>query len=204
MLDWLRRASTALKIKWLYRGIPTYSLSKAFRERIGVKEPDYIYGELAVKDFLAALSKLDLSNHYTLIDLGCGDAKLLLAAILHFKSINGIGYEMAPELVQAAKLIRARCQSQTDLNRGSLEIHERNFLTLSKLEASVIYLNASALTVSSWDRVQSLVCQSPGVQYILSVARRFEHGRYCLIGECSVRTSWGRATLYIYQKQEFR
>lgn len=50
----------------------------------------------------AALNLLDLKKGQTLLELGCGDGRVLRAAAK--RGINGVGYELNPVLVLAAKI----------------------------------------------------------------------------------------------------
>lgn len=53
-----------------------------------------------------ALNLLDLKTGQTLLDLGCGDGRILLAAAK--RRIRGVGYELNPILFLVAKIITWR------------------------------------------------------------------------------------------------
>src|SRR4030042_5583083 len=69
----------------------------------------------------------------TVCDLGCGDGRILIAAVKHFGAKRATGYEIKIEL---CNLSRQEVQNQ-DLQQR-ITIHQENLLTADVSEASVI------------------------------------------------------------------
>ncbi|MEM6686773.1 MAG: class I SAM-dependent methyltransferase [Bacteroidota bacterium] len=87
------------------------------------------------------LTLLALKDGETLIDLGCGDARVLIAAC-KVADVRCIGYELRPEALIAAK---KNVQAAGLSNR--IEIIEESFYNadLSKADALVLYLTRFSL-----------------------------------------------------------
>jgi len=82
---------------------------------------------------LASVSQKD-----TVCDLGCGDGRVLIAAVKHFGAKRAIGYEINTEMCD---LSRQEIQHK-DLKQ-QIEIHQKNLLTADVSEASVITIYLS-------------------------------------------------------------
>ncbi|WP_420571977.1 SAM-dependent methyltransferase [Kordia sp.] len=87
------------------------------------------------------LRLLNLKDGETLIDLGCGDARNLIAAT-KLADVNCIGYEILPEALKAAK---NNIQKAAITNR--INIIEESFLKadVSKADALILYLTRDSL-----------------------------------------------------------
>ena len=77
----------------------------------------------------------------TVCDLGCGDGRILIAAVKHFGAKRATGYEIKIEL---CNLSRQEVQNQ-DLQQR-ITIHQENLLTADVSEASVITIYLSTRT----------------------------------------------------------
>ena len=77
----------------------------------------------------------------TVCDLGCGDGRILIAAVKHFGAKRAIGYEIKIEL---CNLSRQEIRNQ-DLQQR-IEIHEEDLLIADVSEASVITIYLSTKT----------------------------------------------------------
>jgi len=64
-----------------------------------------------------ALDLLDLKPGQTLIELGCGDGRVLLAAAK--RGITGVGYELNPILILVAKLVTWRHRKLVTVKLGN-------------------------------------------------------------------------------------
>lgn len=87
------------------------------------------------------LALLDLQDGDTLIDLGCGDARNLIAAT-KLATINCFGYELLPKALEAASE-NIQKENLTD----QIEIREKDFLDadVSKADALILYLTRFSL-----------------------------------------------------------
>lgn len=102
-------------IKTAYKNISSYSISKQYRISYEPTNPDLIYGELVVKDFLYLCALIPKNLNCKIYDLGCGDARLLLAAVLLFKGLKAVGIEKISSLQEAASSIILSKQSSLSI-----------------------------------------------------------------------------------------
>jgi ribosomal protein L11 methylase PrmA len=77
------------------------------------------------------LDEIDLKQGETFIDLGCGDARMLIQAEKKAK-INAIGYEIAP-------LIFLLALFKKFINRSKVKIYFRNFFNENLKKADIIF-----------------------------------------------------------------
>lgn len=215
MLSKTRGVITQLKTIWLhpfkhwrlkrilkqqYKNIESYHLSKQFREKLDKDNPDYIYGELDIADFIYLLA-LVIKPHMTLIDLGCGDGKLCHAAALRFKHISIQGIEKVPELVKAAQSIQAKLKSRIDKQDNQLVFSQDDICEADLTPCDLIYMNLSAFSESTWQRMEQKLVELPQACTIISVERKLT-GAYKLIYQGRHHASWGPALVYIYTKTQ--
>ncbi|MGH1384955.1 SAM-dependent methyltransferase [Kordia sp.] len=87
------------------------------------------------------LTLLDLQDGETLIDLGCGDARNLIAAT-KLADIRCIGYEILPKALEASKK-----NIETSGLIDCIEIKEESFLNadVSEVDALILYLTRFSL-----------------------------------------------------------
>lgn len=78
-----------------------------------------------------ALALLDLKKDETLLELGCGDGRVLLAAAK--QGLRGVGYELNPLLFVVAKIVTWRYRNQ-------IRIHFGNYWHLSWPACEGIYV----------------------------------------------------------------
>lgn len=81
----------------------------------------------------------DLKGTETIYDLGCGDARILLAAKKHAPGIRAIGYELPLGIYLLAK-IKVWLARRSLGKSGSIEIRMRDFLKADLRDANVIFL----------------------------------------------------------------
>ena len=80
---------------------------------------------------LKALQLLDLQKGQTLLELGCGDGRVLLAAAK--QDLHGVGYELNPILYVIAKIVTWRYRKQ-------ITVHFGNYWQASWPQADGIYV----------------------------------------------------------------
>ncbi len=180
-------------LKKTYSKTPTYSLSKQYRAEQEPENPDLIYGELSVYSFLYLLvlvskNKSKLNKTY---DLGCGDAKLMLAAALYFENMQAVGVEKVPALVEPI------------LESGlpeNLQIIQNSFLEIDFFDADLIYINGAVFQESTWlECCEKFELLNTGC-YVISVVREIKSPNFILIYSALHSASWGKALVHIYRK----
>jgi len=188
------KVSSILKyLNKIYKEIPSYSISKQYRMSQEPHNPDLIYGELSVYSFLYLLVWISKNKNTLnkLYDLGCGNAKLVLAAALYFKEIQAIGIEIIADLITPIL--------ETGLPEN-LQIFENNFLDVDFSDGDIIYVNGAVLKESTWiqccEKFELLNTNS----HVISVVRKITSPSFVLIYSAIHSASWGNTWVYIYQK----
>jgi SAM-dependent methyltransferase len=187
-------------VKKAYKHTPTYSLSKQYREEHEPSNPDLIYGELSIYAFLYLLALILKKDQAKIYDLGCGDARLLLAAVLFFKNIHAVGIEIIPEIKNAASNIALSLQSKIHKNKSNLSIIENDFLKVDFSDAEIVYVNGVALVTSTWGEVNEKFKALNKHVYVISVERKLDEQVFELIYAQVHHASWGKARVYIFRK----
>ena len=187
-------------IKKSYLTISTYSISKNYRETHEPCNSELVYGELAVYSFLYLLNLILGRKNSKIYDLGCGDGKLVLAAVLFFKNLNAIGIESVAPLQNIASDMAQKNFNEIKKNNASLTIFQDSFLTKDFSDGDIIYINSAALRKTTWDvlceRFKSLAKNS----YLISVENKINSPFFSLVYVGIHSASWGQARVYIYEK----
>lgn len=188
------------KINNLYKDTPTYSLSKQARSTQD-NNPNLVYGELSIKSFIYLLALLAKPNGCKILDIGCGDAKLLHSAALFFKHINITGIEIVPEVYQVAQDKLNQLQSEIKDNHNQVKIINEDASTYSLQNFNIVYMCLSALEDPNWQAiVKQLESLKPGSK-VISIARKINHPNFKPIYIAVHPASWGPASVYIYQRE---
>jgi hypothetical protein len=115
-------------LKKNYQSIPSYSISKQYRITQEPTNSDLIYGELSVHSFLYLLALIPKKNNALIYDLGSGDGKLLLSAVLFFKNLTAIGIEKVTDLQKIAFELSLALNANIQKNYSSLLFLHQDFL----------------------------------------------------------------------------
>lgn len=181
-----------------YQKTPTYSISKQYRDTQETPNPDLIYGELSIHSFLYLLALIPKKINGNIYDLGCGDGKLLLGAVLFFRNINAMGIEIVGTLKNVAATIALSKLRNVTLNNNTLNFIEGSFLTQDFSDASIVYINAAALKKTTWDKLEERLKKLKHNTYVISVVRKLESPLFSLVYSGMHDCSWGKAWVYIY------
>lgn len=184
-----------------YKNIPTYSISKQYRDTQETSDPDLIYGELSINSFLYLLALITKKMDIKIYDLGCGDGKLLLAAVLFFNNLNAIGIERVEALQSTASNIALRLQPNIAKNYCSLTFIKNSFLIQDFSDGDIILINGAALKNNTWDELAECFKKLKRGTYVISVVRKLEATLFSLVYFGMHHCSWGKAWVYIYQKK---
>lgn len=188
-------------LKKSYKNTPTYSISKYYRETQEPNNSDLIYGELAVHSFLYLLMLIIKSKNIKIYDLGCGDGKLLLSAVLFFKNLHAMGIEKVEPLKNIGFNIAQLRLPEIKKNHSSLSFFQDSFLTKDISDGNIIYINGAALGKASWDVLNDRFRLLAPNSYIISVEYKINNALFSLIYMGIHSASWGKARVYIYQKK---
>ncbi|MCS5709289.1 hypothetical protein CC99x_010270 [Candidatus Berkiella cookevillensis] len=183
-----------------YKNIPSYSISKQYRIEYEPTNPDLIYGELSVKDFLYLCALIPKNINCKIYDLGCGDARLLLAAVLLFKDLKAVGIEKIASLQEIASTVILPMLSKIKENNSTVTVIKDNFLHYDFSDADIVYVNAAALTDATWQALHELFEKLKVGSHIITVTRKLDTQSFSLIYTGIHQASWAKAWVYIYYK----
>jgi hypothetical protein len=187
-------------LKKNYQSIPSYSISKQYRITQEPTNSDLIYGELSVHSFLYLLALIPKKNNALIYDLGSGDGKLLLSAVLFFKNLTAIGIEKVTDLQKIAFELSLALNANIQKNYSSLLFLHQDFLNTDYFDANIIYINGAALKQTSWNQVCDSFKHLSENSYVISVERKLNLPLFMLEYTGMHNASWGKARVYIYQK----
>lgn len=187
-------------IQKAYQTTPSYSMSKHYRVAHEPTNPDLIYGELSISAFLYLCALIPKHINFKIYDLGCGDARLLLATTLYFRNLEAIGIEKIADLQIAASSIALSMQAQIAKNNSTLSVVEDNFFQRDFSDADIVYINAAAMSEETWQELHSLFEKLKVGSHIITVTRKLETQLFSLIYAGIHEASWGNARVYIYLK----
>lgn len=197
---WLKIKLILMIIKRLYAQLPTYTLSKFYRKTLTKDNPDFIYGELNITDFLFLIDYLPGCNERHIVDLGCGDGKLLVAAGLYCNKTHLTGIEVVPDLAQSAILIAKKLENTIKKSQNTLQILQADFLNETIENYTHIYVNAAALSHTTWNQLRQKLLSLRAGTWIISVERKLGDDCFCLYDVVRCKGSWGNALVNLYQK----
>ncbi len=188
------------KIKKTYKHIPTYSISKEYRLSQEPKNTDLIYGELSVLSFLYLLGLIPKTKNVKIYDLGCGDGILLLSAVLFYKRLNAVGIEKIADLQKIAVSMKKAYQADINKNHASLDFFQDSFLNKDFFDGNIVYINGAALGKATWDVLNERLNKLAKNSYLISVENKLSNPFFSMIYKGIHSASWGKARVYIYQK----
>lgn len=189
------------KINQFYADKPSYTLSKDYREKNTQEDKNLIYGELSSTDFIRILWRIPSNKLHSIIDLGCGDGKLILTASLFFKNCRLTGIEIVPTLANIAKQAAETFQPKIQSNHSHLQIKKADLCHCDIDSFDTIYINAAAFEESTWQLVEKKLVEKANAYYVVSVERQLPNEAFVLKHQGRYHTSWGIAIVRIYQKR---
>lgn len=189
------------KINQFYADKPSYTLSKEYREQKTQEDNNLIYGELSPTDFIRILLRIPSNKRYSIIDLGCGDGKLILSASLFFNKCSLMGIEIVPPLANIAIQAAEKFQPEIQNNQSHLRIKTADLCHYDIDPFDIIYINAAAFEESVWQLVEKKLLEKGKAFYVISVERKLSYKAFTLKHQGRYQTSWGMAIVRVYQKR---
>lgn len=196
----LRRVKT--QVDSIYNNIPSYSISKQYREQGNSKNPDFIYGELSIESFLYLLDYIPRKYKRKILDLGCGDGKLMLALSLYYSNVDLKGIEIIAGLADAAKYAVDNIESTLKSRNNSVFIENCDFLATNFFDADVIYCNGAAFKQNTWKQLCEKFTLLKNGRYVISVEKKIPDDNFTMLHCQRCSASWGTAIVYIFQKTD--
>lgn len=197
----LKLSISLVKTHKLYQDIPSYSISKQYRHQTQTTNPDYIYGEFNLESFIYLCKLASLSKNKAMVDLGCGDGKLLAICAHYFENVKITGVEIVEPLLIEANKVALKLNETIAKRQNTLTIVNEDARTHPLHPYDLIYVNFAAVSEATWkDIYENLLTTKPGTK-IISVARTLDKD-FELIYKGQHKASWGMVWIYIYHRSD--
>ncbi len=154
----------------------------------------FTYGETPPVSFIHMLRQIQAGPGTVVVDLGCGRALHLMAAVCAL-GVRARGYDLVPQFVSRGTLM-ARSLGIQD----ALTLIEGDILEMPLEDADVVHVVAT-----TWlPRVKNLLLARlsamlrPGT-VVITHAWRLPEPRFTLLGNRDYPTTWGWSTVYFYR-----
>ncbi|EHL32484.1 class I SAM-dependent methyltransferase [Legionella drancourtii] len=134
---------------------------------------DYVYGEITFLSFLALLSLTKPDENTVFYDLGCGIGKAVLACAMVFPIRKSVGVEILPELYfsackQAKKLASIKNYAE---QTKKIEFILGDFLKVNLDEATIIFINSTALFNPTWKTLCARLEYLPHLTTVITTSK---------------------------------
>jgi hypothetical protein len=186
----------------LFADVDGFRLSK--RARTGQDAPEYLYGEIDFASFIALLSRCKPNPSTVFYDLGSGIGKTVLACAMVFEVKRSCGIELFASLHQRAILQQERLRQisgyQEKANR--IEFKQGNFLEVQLLDASLIFINATAFFGETWRAISRQLEQIKPGSLVVSTSKALHSPLFVTLTVTQVTMSWGIVDAFIQQRLE--
>ena len=186
----------------LYQPINGFLLSKAARTNQDAIE--YTYGEIEFKPFIALLSLLKLDSKTVFYDLGSGTGKAVLACAMVYPVQRSVGIELFSSLHTCACTQQSALANQSGYTQraAAIEFVHGDFLEVDLDDATVIFINASALFGLSWNSLCQRLTELPQLQTVITTSKPLNNECFIITGRTSVEMSWGIVSAFIHFKNK--
>ena len=179
-----------------------FALSREARAHHDAME--YTYGEIEFIPFIALIAMTHPTPTTRFYDLGSGTGKAVLACAMVFDMQAYCGVELFPALHDAALIQRDRLKQLPAYAQKTNLMHFINddFLNIELTEASLIFVNATALLGETWDTLnQHLRAQTrPGTVIITTSKPLIAATMFSITHTTQVMMSWGIVSAYVHQR----
>lgn len=184
----------------LYKDTNGFILSRQARE--GKDAMEYTYGEIDFISFIALLSLTNPDARTVFYDLGSGTGKAVIASAMVF-NIKSYGIEIFHQLHHAAQKQQQRLQNIADyqLNADNIHFINMNFLDADLNNATLIFINATALFGETWAALNQRLKQVKINATIITTSKKLSTDDFVIKKITPVQMSWGIVNAYIQQRR---
>ena len=185
----------------LYQAVNGFALSQIARQKGDAME--YTYGEIEFIPFIALLSLVPPDKDTVFYDLGSGTGKAVLACAMVFKVKKSCGIELFEELHQSARDQKKYLERIPEYQEKAqtIDFIQTNFLQADISDATLIFINASALFGDTWGALlQRLRRLKPGT-IILITSKKLSCDVFETKKETLIQMSWGVVKVFVFVRR---
>ncbi len=164
---------------------------------------DYVYGEIEFLSFIALLTLTHPDENTQFYDLGSGVGKATIACAMVFNPKKSCGVEIFNNLSEAASQLKDNLAHIPGYERKAqcIEFIHDNFLTTDLSEATLIFINSTALIGEIWDQLSQKLAEVAMGATIITISKKLTTSAFMVTQTTQVNMSWGIATAYIQEHQ---
>jgi hypothetical protein len=183
----------------LFSKINGFTLSQEARSTGDAME--YTYGEIDFVSFIALISLTHPSSNTVFYDLGSGTGKAVFACAMVFDIKKSCGIELFAPLHQAASSQQYQLHKIPEYRSKAKTIHlmNKNFLHADFNDATLIFINATALFGDTWITLTERLQQTAPSTIIITTSKKLSSNLFTLVRSVTVQMSWGLVEAHIHQ-----
>lgn len=174
-----------------------FKLSKEARLHHDAME--YVYGEIEFASFIALIEMTNPPSSTRFYDLGSGTGKAVLASALVFEWEAYCGIELFEAIHQSALTQQHQLSQMAGYeNRArKIQFHNANFLEADFSQASLIFINATALWGPTWDALNQRLEETASKATVITTSKKLISPVFTVYRTTRVMMSWGVVIAYI-------
>lgn len=162
------------------------------------------YGEIPFITLVDVLMVANAQAGENFYDLGAGDGRAVMTALLLVPFAKVCGIEMLPTLYDYSQQYRQKW-SQTDklpshFATDKVQFIHGDYFQVDFSDADIVYINATGLFGEDWDKLVEKFQQLKAHARIITTSRKLESPQFTLVDEAWRMMSWGLNRIYIYEK----
>lgn len=201
--DWRRLVKTDQFLTELFHGVNGTATSKKERARLGIDDDAFIYGEVEFLPFFGVLERVSPSPGEVFYDLGSGAGKAVFFAASFFPFAKVYGVECLPALYDLANHLMNKAKGLLEKYASEMApttFVMGDFLTMSIADADIVFINATCMSVVSWEKLMNTLLGLKVGSRIVVTSKKINHPCFALLHEDFVVMSWGVNSINSYQK----
>ncbi|GIW66924.1 MAG: methyltransferase [Candidatus Parcubacteria bacterium] len=186
----------------IYKDIDGFYLSLSERNKKGISDKSFVYGEIVPESFCEILEKANTNENTIFYDLGSGVGKAVILAKLIFNVKKSIGIEYLESLIQASQTAYNKLKNFIFLNDGSVIFINNDIFNFDFSDGDLIFINSTCFSDEQLDILTKLSLKlKSGSKLIVLTKKINDCENFNLLLENQYPFSWGSATVRIYQRR---
>ena len=192
----------------LYSDVNGYEISHKARRNMPFYDQAHTYGEVTIDEFYEMIKQVKPQSTDVFYDLGSGSGKAVIAASLIFPFKKCVGIEFIEDLANASQRVLYRYQTEHKAVFSHRPDHEVSFVHGDFVhtpwdDADVVFIHATCFYPELMASVERKLRQLKQGARVIVVTKPLEaEGYFHLIKQQEHAFSWGRSTVFFYERAE--